>query len=130
MAYFGSCGLGPPTESYNLFAIKVTFPSIAFCYWNGDNFRDHELKINVAILTGSIVGQLLFGYLADRYGRLKLYSFDLIILTYAAVCFAQSSSGANNSMSKIGLIMIWSFFAGIGIGAGPLLAATITSEYV
>lgn len=109
--------------------MKVVLPLLAFSNWKSDNIGQNELKINVAILTGSIISQLLFGYLADKYGRLKLYGYYFFALTYVTICFAQSSSGYN-SMSIMVWLLLWGFFAGICTGAGQPLAATITAEYV
>ena len=56
------------TDSYNLFATNVILPSIAFLYWPDAEYRDQssETLINCATLGGSLIGQLVFGYLADR----------------------------------------------------------------
>jgi MFS family permease len=109
--------------------MKVILPLLAFSTWRNGDIRRNEITVNIAILTGSIIGQTVCGYLADRYGRLKLYGYHFIALSYATICFAQSSSGFN-SMSVMALLVIWGFFAGVSNGAGQPLAATITAEYV
>jgi MFS transporter, PHS family, inorganic phosphate transporter len=121
--------LGFFANSYSLCSMKVVLPSIAFSNWKRDDIGPNELKINTAILTGSIIGQLLFGYLADRYGRLKFYGGHFFSLTFLTFFFAQSSSGYN-SMPMMGFLISWGFFAGVCNGAGHSLAATITAEYV
>jgi MFS transporter, PHS family, inorganic phosphate transporter len=56
------------TDSYNLFATNVILPSLAFLYWDDAPYDDivRETTINCLTLSGSIIGQLAFGYLADR----------------------------------------------------------------
>ncbi|KAF0385866.1 phosphate:H+ symporter, partial [Gigaspora margarita] len=56
-------------------------------------YMDNDNAVPVSIDTrlkssatfGAILGQLLFGWMADRYGRKKMYSFELIIIIVAAV---------------------------------------------
>jgi MFS transporter, PHS family, inorganic phosphate transporter len=86
-------------------------------------------------LTGSIVGQLLFAILADKYGRQKLYGVELIIVILATLGLAQSSYGipatidgvAHTSMNVLSWIQFWRFAMGVGIGAEYPLSAVITS---
>jgi PHS family inorganic phosphate transporter-like MFS transporter len=75
-----------------------------------------------------LVGQLIFGYLADKFGRKRLYGVELIIVIFGTIGFVQSSSGYNGSMLVLGWIMFWRFFVGVGIGAGYPLSAVITAE--
>lgn len=123
-------GFGFFVDSYILSSTKVILPMLAFVYWHKDDTSSHELKATVVILTGSIAGQLLFGYLADRHGRLKVYRFDLILVVCVTLFLAQSSAGVYNSLSLMGWTMFWCFCAGVGIGAGSPLSATITAEFV
>lgn len=91
--------------------------------------------INILTLTGSIVGQLVFGILADQYGRQKLYGVELIIVTVATLGLAQSAYGVpvlidgtlRTSMKIVSWVEFWRFIMGIGIGAEYPLSAVITS---
>jgi PHS family inorganic phosphate transporter-like MFS transporter len=123
-------GSGFLTDSYNLFATNVILPSLAFVYWSNDPAGDHETNINAITLTGSLLGQLIFGYLADKYGRRKLYGLELIVVIFGTLGFVQCSSGYNGSMDILAWIMFWRFFVGLGIGAEYPLSAVITAEYV
>lgn len=107
----------------------MILPSLSFVYWSDDNFTDHETAINAITLTGSLLGQLIFGYLADKYGRRKLYGFELIVVIFGTLGLVQCSAGYNNStMSILAWIMFWRFFVGLGIGAEYPLSAVITAE--
>ncbi|OAF60213.1 hypothetical protein VC83_02945 [Pseudogymnoascus destructans] len=116
------------TDSYNLFATNVILPCLAFVYWPDDN-SGREGKINIITLVGSCLGQLIFGFLADRYGRRKLYGFELIVVIFGTLGVAQSSAGYNDSMSILSWMMFWRFFVGVGIGAEYPLSAVITAEF-
>jgi PHS family inorganic phosphate transporter-like MFS transporter len=124
------------TDSYNLFSTNVILPSLAYVYWEDDHTGYHESTINTLTLAGSILGQLVFGYLADRYGRTKLYGFELIIVIFSTIGVAQSSpgwitktsQGWTGTMSITALLYSWRFLMGIGIGAEYPLSAVITAE--
>lgn len=74
---------------------------------------------------------LIFGYLADRYGRRKLYGVELIVVIFGTLGLVQCSAGYNNqSMDILGWLVFWRFFVGLGIGAEYPLSAVITAEWV
>jgi len=124
-------GSGFFTDSYNLFATNVILPSLAYVYWSDEQLRtndNHETSINAITLAGSLLGQLIFGYLADQYGRRKLYGLELIVVIFGTLGLAQCSAGFNFSMKIQGWLMFWRFFQGLGIGAEHPLSAVITAE--
>jgi PHS family inorganic phosphate transporter-like MFS transporter len=103
-------------------------PSLAFVYWANDPNADHETEINAITLTGSLLGQLIFGFLADRFGRRKLYGLELLVVIFGTLGLVQCSAGYHGSMNILGWIMFWRFFLGLGIGAEYPLSAVITAE--
>lgn len=121
------------TDSYNLFATNVILPALAYVYWPNDTQFDHETVINVVSLAGSIIGQIVFGVLADLCGRQKLYGVELIIVIVATLGVAQSSLGivwpdsSHTSMSIFGWLLGWRLVMGCGIGAEYPLSSIITS---
>lgn len=76
--------------------------------------------MNLATLFGSMVGQVILGYLADRLGRRKVYGLELFFTMFASLGLATASSGAFGSMSLIGLLIFWRAVMGIGIGRSLL----------
>jgi PHS family inorganic phosphate transporter-like MFS transporter len=115
-------------DSYTLFTTNVIVPSLAYIYWSNDTAGDHEAMINAITLTGSLIGQLIFGYLADKYGRRKSYGFELIVVIFGTAGLVQCSSGYNGSIDILGWIFFWRFFVALGAGAGYPLSAIITAE--
>lgn len=61
-------------------------------YWP-DGGKWHGLVINLCTLVGSVIGQLLFGFLADYYGRTRLYGIELILVIVSTIGVATSSYG-------------------------------------
>ncbi|MCJ1263208.1 hypothetical protein MMC22_003078 [Lobaria immixta] len=98
-------------------------------YWKGDVPPKFQLAMNVSTLLGSMIGQVLFGILADIYGRRKMYGLELVVTIFASLGFATASPGVNSSMSMIGWLIFWRIVMGAGIGADYPLSAVITAEF-
>jgi MFS family permease len=76
---------------------------------------------------------ILFGHLADRWGRKKLYGIELLTVIVASICLAQASEGkeiaGQTSMNIYGWLIAFRFLLGIGLGAEYPLSAIITAEW-
>jgi MFS transporter, PHS family, inorganic phosphate transporter len=118
------------TDSYNLFATNVILPSLAYVYWPEAYSTWRETLINCMTLAGSLVGQLAFGYLADRFGRTRLYGSELVIVVISTIGVTASSTGFDDSMSILVWLVAWRFVMGIGIGGEYPLSACICAEQV
>ena len=90
---------------------------LSIVYWNGKFPTRYALGMNIATLVGSMIGQVVFGFLADRYGRRKTYGMELLVTIAASFGFATASTGAFGSMSLIALLIFWRLVMGIGIGS-------------
>lgn len=78
-------------------------------------------------LCGTLAGQLLFGYLGDRYGRRAVFAFTLYIMVTA--CAAQAFSFGSSATGVIATLCFFRFCLGMGVGGDYPLAATLMSEY-
>ncbi|KAK3906202.1 major facilitator superfamily domain-containing protein [Staphylotrichum tortipilum] len=123
---WGVAASGFLTDSYNLFATNVILSTVSFVYFPHERWCG--LVINLFTLFGSVVGQLLFGYLADRYGRTRLYGIELVLVIVSTIGVATSSNGYSD-LSFLALFTWWRFVMGVGIGAEYPLSAVITSEW-
>lgn len=97
-------------------------------YWQDHFPASYVIALNCATLIGSMIGMVVFGILADRYGRRKMYGLELLVTIAASLGSATASSGARNSMSILNLLIFWRLVMGIGIGADYPLSAVITAE--
>jgi PHS family inorganic phosphate transporter-like MFS transporter len=125
---FAVAALGFLTASYALFATNIVLPSLAYIYWPQEFTGTNEFVINFVTLFGAFLGQLLFGFLADKLGRRKLYGLELVTVIFGTLGLAQASTGVHNNMSILGWITFWRFILGIGVGAEYPLSAVIMSE--
>lgn len=86
-----------------------------------------DTAIKVSTSTGTVVGQVGFGILADIVGRKKMYGMELILIIFATL--AQSLSAHSPACSIVGVIVFWRVLMGIGIGGDYPLSSIITSEF-
>lgn len=117
-------------DSYldQLFASNIALPMIAYTYWRNDTTSREITFINIATLAGTLLGQVLFGFLADKNGRKRMYGVELTLLIAATLGVAMSSTGVNDSMNIFAWLIWWRIIVGIGVGADYPLSAVITSE--
>ena len=101
---------------------------VAYVYWNKEVSSIKSTSINIATLAGTLLGQVLFGVLADKNGRKKMYGVELALIIAATLGVVMCSTGANKSMSIYAWLLWWRFVVGIGVGADYPLSAIITSE--
>ncbi|KAJ7170579.1 inorganic phosphate transporter [Mycena crocata] len=121
-------GVGFFTDAYDIFAINIASTMLGYVYGHNQKLNpNQDLGIKVATPVGTLVGQLLFGWLADIVGRKKMYGVELMIIIVAT--FAQALSGGAHAVSIIGVLVVWRFIMGIGIGGDYPLSATISSEF-
>jgi PHS family inorganic phosphate transporter-like MFS transporter len=105
---------------------------LGIVYWEGrDNMPQRfSVALSIATLGGAMVGQVLFGMAADIWGRRKMYGLELVVLIFTTLGVSLASTGAESSMSIVGLLIFWRFFMGVGLGGDYPLSAVICSEYV
>ncbi len=92
----------------------------------------------------SVVGQLLFGYLADRYGRTRLYGIELVLVIVSTIGVATSSNGYSDlsflalftwvrrrriGVSSLVLLSLLFFFFPFPHRASPLLSMCSCSSF-
>ncbi|KAI0869489.1 MFS general substrate transporter [Hypoxylon argillaceum] len=119
------------TTSYSIFAVNVISPALRYVYPERDcspGWPGSSLIINLTTLIGTVVGAIVFGFLADRHGRKSVYGLELAIVIVATIGMTTASSGVN-SMNVYGWIGFWRTLLGIGLGAEYPLSATIAAEW-
>ncbi|GAP92537.1 putative MFS PHS inorganic phosphate transporter [Rosellinia necatrix] len=134
-------GIGFFLDSYDIFAINLVTTLLGVVFWQGapedsingygGNHGDLPTPVNQALKAstsaGIVIGQVVFGWLADRYGRRKMYGVELGIILVSTLCCCLVAS--SQAVSFTGLMIFWRVIMGIGIGGDYPLSSVITSEF-
>ncbi|KAK0636951.1 major facilitator superfamily domain-containing protein [Bombardia bombarda] len=122
-------GVGFFTDSYDIFCVSLLTLMLGVVYYPGVGHMPttSDTAIKLATSAGTVVGQLGFGALADIVGRKSMYGLELIVIIFATV--AQALSSSSPSMDIVGLIIFWRVLMGVGIGGDYPLSSVITSEF-
>lgn len=127
-------GMGFFTDAYDLFSIGYLVKLLGRIYYTADDAKKPgvlPIRVNAAVigtaLSGTLVGQLFFGWLGDRFGRKKVYGITLALMVIASI--GQGLSIHHSPNGVIATLCIFRFILGFGIGGDYPLSATIMSEY-
>ncbi|KAF9908181.1 Inorganic phosphate transporter pho84 [Lobosporangium transversale] len=124
-------GTGFFTDAYDVFIINLIVPMLGYVYYketNGHIPTGIEGALKGMASFGTLVGQLVFGYLGDACGRQKIYGLELMIIILGTFCCAMVGSNAKGA-TVISYLTFWRFILGIGIGGDYPMSATVTSEW-
>ncbi|KAI0315074.1 major facilitator superfamily domain-containing protein [Amylostereum chailletii] len=121
-------GAGFFTDAYDIFSINIASSMLGYVYGAGHALSaNQDLGVKVATPIGNLFGQVIFGWLADVVGRKRMYGVELMIIIIAT--FGQALAGSGPAVSIIGVIIVWRFILGVGIGGDYPLSAVISSEF-
>ncbi|CAG8651059.1 9515_t:CDS:2, partial [Ambispora leptoticha] len=115
-------GIGFFTDAYDLFVINLVSAMLGVAYFDNSVVpNDVDLGLKVSAAVGTLFGQLLFGIMADRYGRKQMYGFELLIMIICTI--GQILAGSSYAVTVHGTIIFWRFFLGLGIGGDYPMSA-------
>lgn len=142
---FCVASLGFLASSYSLFATSIIWPALDYVYASRWNSTTNPGEVfDMVTLGGIILGMILFGHLADRVGRKRLYGLELIIILIATIGILFSSNGyavppnalpttspyyGQSTLNVFTSVTTWRFFLGVGIGAEYPMSAIIATEF-
>lgn len=112
-----TAGMGFFTDAYDLFIIGIVTAILAPLW----HLSITELAVlNAASLAAAAFGAVLFGMLSDKFGRKRLYGFEVLVLFFGAIFSAVAPSFT--------WLLIARIFVGLGIGGDYPTSATVASE--
>ncbi|MBV8155428.1 MAG: MFS transporter [Candidatus Eremiobacteraeota bacterium] len=111
-------GMGFFTDAYDLFVIGVALKLIATQWHIGTTWV--AVAAATSLLSAAL-GSLVFGRIADVFGRRFIYGVEVLVLAAGAIASALSPS--------IVWLIVFRFILGLGIGGDYPVSATIASEY-
>lgn len=111
-------GMGFFTDAYDLFIIG-TASTLISAQWHLSTTQTG--LINSMTLLGAFVGALVYGRIADRVGRKKIYGLEAAIMLVAAL--------ASSFSPGVTFLIVCRFVLGLGVGGDYPVSAVIMSEY-
>jgi PHS family inorganic phosphate transporter-like MFS transporter len=122
-------------DAYDLFSISLLTRLLGRIYYQdyapgakpGKLPIDANAAVTALALVGTLLGQLVFGWLGDRIGRKRIYGVSLLIMIVSSLCSAMSFGTEPSAV--IGSLCFFRFWLGFGVGGDYPLSATIASEY-
>lgn len=113
-----TAGMGFFTDAYDLFIIGAALVLIK-AQWAPSKYMLGLLGSTALI--AAFVGAMVFGRLADKYGRKRIYGLEAALMAAGAIASAFSPS--------IVWLLVFRFVMGIGIGGDYPVSAVLMSEY-
>ncbi|KAJ7977249.1 Phosphate transporter [Quillaja saponaria] len=127
-------GMGFFTDAYDLFCISLVTKLLGRIYYHAEGSAkpgslppNVSAAVNGVALSGTLAGQLFFGWLGDKLGRKKVYGMTLMIMVLCSI--GSGLSFGHNAKSVMATLCFFRFWLGFGIGGDYPLSATIMSEY-
>lgn len=121
-------GTGFFTDAYDLFSANFITQLIGLAYYpDGMISSTHDTAIKLSTTAGAVVGQVFFGWLADKLGRKRMYGIELMVILMGTVGQALSAQGP--SVPIVLPIIFWRIVMGIGVGGDYPLSSIITAEF-
>ncbi len=111
-------GMGFFTDAYDLFIIG-TASALITKQWHLSTTQTG--LINSMTLLGAFIGAIVYGRIADRVGRKKIYGLEAAIMVVAALLSAVSPG--------VVWLIAFRFILGLGVGGDYPVSAVLMTEY-
>jgi MFS family permease len=115
----GALGIGWALDAFEVQIIGSVIPSIASDFGLS---KAEQIAVFIVWFLGVGIGATVFGYLADRVGRRRLFVGTLVLYSLAAIATAASPS--------YGVFMVFRFLTGLGVGGEYSAVASAISEFM
>ena len=111
-------GMGFFTDAYDLFVIGIV-STLLKTEWHLDTGQ--LAMLNAVMLGAAFLGALVFGRVADKVGRTRVYWMSAALMVIAAVGSALAPS--------LAVLIAFRFLLGFGVGGDYPVSAVLMSEY-
>ncbi|EKD45112.1 MAG: hypothetical protein ACD_70C00067G0001 [uncultured bacterium] len=112
-----TAGIGFFTDAYDLFIIGIV-TSILGPIWHLSTLQ--TALLNGAALASAAFGAVFFGFFSDRYGRKKLYGYEVLVLFFGAIL--------SSSATSFIFLLLARLVVGFGIGGDYPSSAVVITE--
>ncbi|KAJ6566585.1 MFS general substrate transporter [Mycena capillaripes] len=125
----GIAGVGFFLDAYDLFVINPVATMLQYRLYNGNSLpAGLQGLMKAGANIGSVIGQFLFGYLADSLGRKAIYGKELMLVIFATIMCLTTPTGSLSPDSCLIYLSVFRIILGIGVGGDYPMSASITSD--
>ncbi|KAG6899275.1 hypothetical protein C0993_011706 [Termitomyces sp. T159_Od127] len=125
----GIAGVGFFLDAYDLFVINPVATMLQYRLYGGHSLPSNlEGFMKAGANIGSVIGQFLFGYLADSLGRKAIYGKELMLIILATILTMTTPTGTLSPDSCLIYLGIFRIILGIGVGGDYPMSASVTSD--
>ncbi|EJD07166.1 phosphate transporter [Fomitiporia mediterranea MF3/22] len=125
----GIAGIGFFLDAYDLFIINPVATMLQYRLYGGNSLPANlEGFVKASANIGSVIGQFLFGYLADALGRRRVYGKELMLIIIATILCLTTPTGSISPNSSLIYLGMFRILLGVGVGGDYPMSATVTSD--
>ncbi|WP_054953024.1 MFS transporter [Flaviflexus massiliensis] len=114
----GTSGIGWALDAMDVGLISFIVAALGEQWMLSDSERSWIISIG---FVGMAIGATLGGLLADKIGRRSVFALTLLIYGLA--------TGASALATSVGVLLVFRFIVGLGLGAELPVASTLVSEF-
>ncbi|THH07462.1 hypothetical protein EW145_g3370 [Phellinidium pouzarii] len=116
-------------EAYDLFIINPVATMLQFRLYGGASLPANlEGLLKASANIGSVIGQFLFGYLADALGRKRVYGKELLLIIIATILCLTTPTGSISPNGSLIYLSIFRILLGVGVGGDYPMSASVSSD--
>jgi len=125
----GIAGVGFFLDAYDLFVINPVATMLQYRLYGGKDLpAGLQGLLKAAANIGSVIGQFLFGYLADSLGRKAIYGKELMLIIFATIMCLTTPTGSLSPDSCLIYLSVFRIVLGVGVGGDYPMSASVTSD--
>ncbi|KAG2047945.1 MFS general substrate transporter [Suillus hirtellus] len=125
----GIAGVGFFLDAYDLFIINPVSTMLQYRLYPGGNMPANlQGLLKASANIGSVIGQFLFGYCADAFGRKAIYGKELMLIIIATILCISTPTGSLSPNGCLIYLTIFRILLGVGVGGDYPMSASVTSD--
>lgn len=125
----GIAGVGFFLDAYDLFIINPVSTMLQYRLYPGGTMPANlQGLLKASANIGSVIGQFLFGYCADAFGRKAIYGKELMLIIIATILCISTPTGSLSPNGCLIYLTIFRILLGVGVGGDYPMSASVTSD--
>ncbi|KLO16414.1 inorganic phosphate transporter [Schizopora paradoxa] len=125
----GIAGVGFFLDAYDLFIINPVATMLQYRLYDGEAIpAGLQGFLKAAANIGSVIGQFLFGYLADALGRKAIYGKELMLIIFATILSLTTPTGSLSPNGAITYLAAARVLLGVGVGGDYPMSASVSAD--